>query len=348
LIGSPSSSAAAVSKLKAQGNVRPPAHIGSVLRTAFHQIADAAERGHRLTGISTGYERLDAKTGGLHPGDLIVIASRPGMGKTAFALNLAVNIASPTTVRAPDKEGAESELLYPGGGVCLFSLETPQVPTSLQMASSEGRVDYSRVRQGLLQPDDSRRITEAASYIASLPIHIHDAVADVDELRTKIESVQTTFRADDSETTHQLRVGLVLVDSIQHIGGRGGPDNRDHWVREILRGLKQLAKDLELPVVAFCQLNSIEERTTRSRRPQMSDLLRVSNAIEQYADTIIFIHRDEYYNPRDSDRRGIAELIVAKQRNGPTGKVLLRFAGPYMRFDNLAPADYEYVDDDEE
>lgn len=331
-----------------QGTTTQP--LAQVLKAAFEQITAAAERGDRITGISTGYEKLDAKTAGLHNGDLTIVAARPGMGKTSFVLNLAVNVASPRAVRAPGpgEAGHGVERHEPGFGVAVFSLEMPREQLATRMVCSEGRVDLGRLRQGFLQPDDWRRLTEAASYLSSLPIWIDDTPAlGLLELRAKVRRIQAEYDRSASANSQERRVGLVVVDYLQLMKGRDGVNSREQEISEISRGMKQMAKELKVPVIALSQLNrAVETRTTKDKRPQLSDL-RESGAIEQDADTIIFIYRDDYYNPETTNAKGIAELLISKQRNGPTGKVLVRFAASCTRFDNLAAGDYpENVDDE--
>jgi replicative DNA helicase len=332
----------------AQSNSAQP--LAHVLKAAFEQITAAAERGDRITGISTGYEKLDGKTAGLHDGDLMIVAARPGMGKTSFVLNLAVNVASPRAVSmpGPGEGGHGIEKHEPGYGVCVFSLEMPREQLATRMVCSEGRVDLGRLRQGFLQPDDWRRLTEAASYLSSLPVWIDDTPAlGILELRAKVRRIQAEYNRPGTPGAGERRVGLVVVDYLQLMKGRDGVNSREQEISEISRGLKALAKELRVPVIALSQLNrAVETRTTKDKRPQLSDL-RESGAIEQDADTIIFIYRDEYYNAETTNSKGIAELIIAKQRNGPTGKVLVRFAASCTRFDNLAAGDYPEMVDDE-
>ncbi|WP_437935840.1 replicative DNA helicase [Sorangium sp. So ce341] len=331
-----------------QGTSTQP--IAQVLKAAFEQITAAAERGDRITGISTGFEKLDAKTAGLHDGDLSIVAARPGMGKTSFVLNLAVNVASPRTVSSPgpDQVGHGIERHEPGFGAAVFSLEMPREQLATRMVCSEGRVDVGKLRQGFLQPDDWRRLTEAASFLSTLPIWIDDTPAiSLLELRAKVRRIQAEYDRPPSDGHSGRRVGLVVIDYLQLMKGRDGVSSREQEISEISRGLKQLAKELKVAVIALSQLNrAVETRTTKDKRPQLSDL-RESGAIEQDADNIIFIYRDEYYNPETTNHKGIAELIVAKQRNGPTGKVLTRFTSSCTRFDNLAPGDYPDMVDDE-
>jgi len=305
------------------------------LQKAFTRITAAAARGDRILGIPTGYDRLDGKIAGLNDGDLIIVAARPGMGKTSFVLNIATNVASPREVTATDRS-AQHE---PGFGVCVFSLEMPEEQLATRMACSEGRVDLGRLRNGLLQSSDWSRLTEAGRYLATLPVWIDDTPAiTVQEIRSKVRRHQAFFDREATDTEPARRVGLVIVDYLQLMSGDA--DSREQEISGISRGLKGLAKELKVPVIALSQLNrSVETRTTKDKRPQLSDL-RESGAIEQDADTIIFIYRDDYYNPETSDLRGIAELIIAKQRNGPTGKVLVRFASSCTRFDNFDARDY--------
>jgi len=325
--------------------------INDVLKVAFEAINKAAERGDRITGVSTGYDKLDAKLAGLHDGDLTIIAARPGMGKTAFVLNLAVNVASPRSVSSPgpsdDGYGASTERQEPGYGVAVFSLEMPREQLATRMVCSEGRVDLGKLRQGFLQPDDWRRLTEGASYLSALPIWIDDSPAlGLLELRAKVRRIQAEYNRPGVDGGEGQRMGLVVIDYLQLMSGRVGAQSREQEISEISRGLKRLAKELRVPVIALSQLNrGVETRAGKDKRPMLSDL-RESGAIEQDADNIIFIYRDEYYNSESTDAKGIAELIVAKQRNGPTGKVMTRFTASCTRFDNLAPGDYPEFEDD--
>jgi len=324
--------------------------IKDVLRAAFEQISKAAERGDRITGISTGYPKLDEKTAGLHDGDLSIVAARPGMGKTSFVLNLAVNVASPRTIAQPgpqDRGYGAKEKREPGFGVAVFSLEMPREQLATRMVCCEGRVDVGKLRGGHLSAEDWRRLTEAASNLSGLPIWLDDTPAiGLLELRAKVRRIQAEYNRVATVDNPEQRVGLVVIDYLQLMTGRQGLTSREQEISEISRGLKQLAKELRVPVIALSQLNrAVETRPGKDKRPQLSDL-RESGAIEQDADMIVFIYRDDYYN-QDSDRKGIAELIIAKQRNGPTGKVLTRFTASCTRFDSLQPGDYPEFDDDE-
>lgn len=318
--------------------------LKEVLTAAFEQISAAAARGDHTTGIPTGYERLDALTAGLHDGDLLIVAARPGMGKTSFVLNLAVNVACPRSVTS--EHGGQE--MKPGFGVCVFSLEMPREQLASRLICSEGRVDLGKLRQGHLRPDDWSRLTEAASFLSTLPVWIDDTPAlSLLELRAKVRRIQAEYgRGHGGEPNDDYKIGLVVIDYLQLMKGREGVASREQEISEISRGLKALAKELRVPVIALSQLNrAVETRATKEKRPQLSDL-RESGAIEQDADTILFIYRDEYYNP-ESDKKGVAELIIAKQRNGPTGKCYVRFTSSCTRFDNLALGEYPEMGDDE-
>lgn len=307
-----------------------------IIRTVFEQITESAKRGERITGIPTGFERLDSKTAGLHDGELTIVAARPGMGKTSFVLNVASNIAAP---RVTEEWGDRCE--RPGVGVAIFSLEMPREQLASRMVCSEGRVDVGKMRQGYLQERDWDQLTQAAAFLYKLPIWIDDTPAiSVLEMRAKVRRLQAEFNRTDEAGNLIQRVGLVVVDYLQLMSGSGYSQSREQEVSEISRNLKQLSKELRVPVIALSQLNrAVETRGTKDKRPQLSDL-RESGAIEQDADNIIFIYREDYYE-QESDQKGIAELIVAKQRNGPTGRVKVRFDAAYTRFDNLAPGEYE-------
>jgi replicative DNA helicase len=311
----------------------------SVMKRAFKQIQDASSRGDRITGISTGFERYDKLTAGLHDGDLTIVAARPGMGKTSYVLNVAANVARPKRrVLASDPNEQWEE---PGVGCVVFSLEMPREQIANRMVCCEGRVDVGKVRQGYLGREDWNNLTRAASELGRLPIWIDDSPGlSILELRAKVRRLQAEFDRLDDQGNRTQRIGLVVVDYLQLMRGREGAQSREQEISEISRGLKALAKELKLPVIALSQLNrAVETRSEKSKRPQISDL-RESGAIEQDADNICFIYRDDYYNP-ESPEKNVAELIVAKQRNGPTGTAKVRFAREYTRFDNLAEGEFE-------
>jgi replicative DNA helicase len=325
------------------------APIALALHEAFKQITEAAERGDRITGISTGYERLDAKTAGLHAGDLTIVAARPGMGKTSLVLNIATNVAAPRAVLIPDstQPGGKREVQGSFDGALVFTLEMPIVQLAQRMACSEGRVDLGKLRQGYLQPDDWRRLTEAASFLSSLPVWLEFTPGlTLQSLRASIRRYKAQFDREATADTPEKRIRVVVVDYLQIMKGRDGAGNREQEISEISRGLKILAGEFDVAVVALSQLNrAVETRTTKDKRPQLSDL-RESGAIEQDADNVIFVYRDEYYNPETTNAKGIAELIIAKQRNGPPGKVLTRFTASCTRFDDLAAGDYPELENE--
>ena len=323
--------------------------LKDVLTTTFRQISEAAERGDQITGVPTRFVDLDKKTAGLHPGDLLIVAARPGMGKTSFVLNVAVNVAQPQRVSTPgpNENGyGATEAEKPGHGVAVFSLEMPKEQVAARLVCSEARVDVGKLRSGHLSQDDWQNLTAAASVLANLPIWIDDSPAiTLLELRAKVRRLQAEYSRKRTADPKIPGLGLVVIDYMQLMQGRRGAASREQEISEISRGLKAMAKELEVPVVALSQLNrGVETRGGKDKRPMLSDL-RESGAIEQDADTIVFIYRDEYYNRETTNERGIAELIIAKQRNGPTGMVRARFVANYTRFENLAPGEYEEVEE---
>jgi replicative DNA helicase len=323
-----------LARTASRSTVRP---IREGLAAYFKALEDAAARGDRITGISTGFDKLDAKTAGLHAGDLVIVAARPGMGKTSFVLNLAVNVATPREITL-QRDGQTLEHQVDGFGVAFFSMEMPNAQISGRAACSEARVDVGLARQGYLQPDHWRRLTEASAFLAALPLWIDDTPAlGLLALRAKVRRIQAEYNRAPEGDDPGRRLGVVVIDYLQLMKGPETAQNREQEISAISRGLKALAKELDVCVVALSQLNrSVENRA--DRRPELSDL-RESGAIEQDADTIIFIYREDYYNP-GSDLCGLAELLVKKQRNGPTGKVWLKFFESCTRFDNLAAGDY--------
>jgi replicative DNA helicase len=261
-----------------------------------------------VTGVRSGFYDLDKYTAGLQPGDLIVLAARPSMGKTAFALNIAENVA-----------------VQEGLPVVVFSMEMGASQLALRMVGSLGRIDQQHLRTGRLNDDEWGRLSEAVDRLKSATVFIDETPAlNPAELRARARRQARSCG----------RLGLIVVDYLQLMSGSSNSDeNRATELGEISRGLKALAKELQCPVIALSQLNrSVESRN--DKRPMMSDL-RESGAIEQDADVIMFIYRDDYYN-KDSKIPGVAEIIIAKQRNGPVGTVNLTFLKPLTRFDNLA------------
>jgi len=295
--------------------------VGDMIKDTLKTVEKLYERKEMVTGVPTGYNDLDKLTAGLQPAELIIVAGRPGMGKTAFALNIAANAA------------------FTGAGVAVFSLEMAKEQLVLRMLCSEARVDSSKVRSGYLGERDFPQLAKAAGRLHEAPIYIDDTPAiSVLELRAKARRLVR----DRSK-----KIGLIIVDYLQLMRGMGTASNREQEISEISRSLKALAKELSVPVIALSQLNRrVEDRS--DRRPMMSDL-RESGAIEQDSDVIIFIYRDEVYNKSDESKKGLAEIIVAKQRNGPIDTVTLTFLNEYTRFENYTERDdLEYSYDEAE
>ena len=265
-----------------------------------------------ITGIPTGFADLDQKTSGLQPGDLIIVAGRPSMGKTAFSLNIAENVA-----------------LESGLPVAVFSMEMSGTQLVMRMMGSVGKLDQHKVRTGKLQDEDWQRLTYAVGKLNEAPLYIDESAAlTALELRAKARRLHRQCG----------KLGLIVIDYIQLMSSTRQGENRATEISEISRSLKALAKELDVPVIALSQLNrSLEQRP--NKRPVMSDL-RESGAIEQDADVILFIYRDEVYNP-ETPEKGISEIIIGKQRNGPIGTVRLAFIGEYTRFENLAHGNYQ-------
>ncbi|GAB6905961.1 Replicative DNA helicase [Desulfosarcina cetonica] len=284
------------------------APISKIIETNIDQLEERQGNRALVTGITTGFGKLDSLTSGLQNSDLIILAARPAMGKTAFALNIARNAA-----------------IDGGVPVAVFSLEMSKEQLSMRMLCAEARVDSSRIRSGFLNPEDWKRITGAAGRLTDAPIFIDDAP---DISATSIRTKSMRLKMDKG-------LGLIIIDYLQLMRGNANTERRDLEISEISRSLKILAKELNIPVIALSQLNrKLEERS--DKRPQLSDL-RESGALEQDADLVAFIYRDEVYNRDENNpHRGTAEIILAKQRNGPTGVATLAFLGSYTRFENLA------------
>jgi replicative DNA helicase len=264
----------------------------------------------RITGVASGFPDLDQLTAGFQPGDLIIIAARPSMGKTALALNIAFNAAY--HARVP---------------VGFFSLEMSKEQMVRRLLSSEGKIDASHLRRAYFpEPDEWQRLQEAAGYLLECPIYIDDSpAATVLEVRSKARRLKA-----------ESKLELLIVDYLQLMRGRSDAPSREQEISDISRSLKALAKELEIPVVALSQLSREVEKRPR-KEPQLADL-RESGAIEQDADVILFIYRDEVYN-ENSPEKGQARILLKKQRNGPTGEFRLAFRGLYTRFDSFAPED---------
>jgi replicative DNA helicase len=322
--------------------------LKDAVKGAFKILADAAQRGGGITGIESGFTQFDRQCSGLHSGDLYIVAGRPGMGKTSFVLNLAVNVARPKQVEVTGENDPylEAPVEEPGYGVLFCSLEMPREQLAARLLSSEARVDMQKIRSGRMQRDDWNKLTDAASRLGRLPLWLDDTPAlSLLDLRAKIRRLQAEIARGEGSCPAK-RLGLVAIDYLQLMQGRRDAGSREQEISELSRGLKALAKEMGVAVMALSQLNrAVETRTSKDKRPQLSDL-RESGAIEQDADTIVFIYRDEYYF-RDSPDKGIAELIVAKQRNGPTGKVMVKFSSEYTRFDNLAADEYSFDEFDD-
>jgi len=294
---------------RGQGGFMP---IRSLLAKAVDRIEIMFGQEGSITGASTGFTELDRLTSGLQPADLIIVAGRPSMGKTTIAMNMAENVA-----------------IKSGQPVAVFSMEMPGDSLAMRMMSSLGRIDQHKVRTGKLEDDDWPRLTSAMSLLAETKLFIDDTPAlSPTEVRSRARRL----------TREHGQLGLIVLDYLQLMQSPSSGDNRVQQISDISRSLKALAKELNVPVVALSQLNrNLEQRP--NKRPVMSDL-RESGAIEQDADLIIFVYRDEVYN-EDSPDKGIAEIIIGKQRNGPLGIVRLTFLGQYTRFENHAGNPYE-------
>ncbi len=290
-----------------------PVKISKLLTQATEKIDKLFHSDSHITGLSTGFIDFDEMTTGLQHGDLVIVAGRPSMGKTAFAMNMVENVA----IRSQQP-------------VLVFSMEMPGEQLAMRMMSSLGQIDQHKVRTGKLSDDDWLRLSSAVSLLSGAKLFIDDTPAlSPSEVRARARRLAKEYG----------QLGLIVIDYLQLMSMPGYKENRTLEISEISRNLKALAKELNVPVIALSQLNrSLEQR--HDRRPVMSDL-RESGAIEQDADLIVFIYRDEVYNPETPDK-GIAEIIIAKQRNGPIGKVRLAFFGRFTRFDNLAGQSYQY------
>jgi len=280
--------------------------LKTLLGKAVERIEVLFQRDEPITGLATGFTDFDMMTSGLQHSDLIIVAGRPSMGKTTFAMNIAENVA--IAAKRP---------------VAVFSMEMPGDSLAMRMMSSLGSIDQHRVRTGKLEDDEWPRLTSAVNMLSQAPMFIDDTPAlSPTEVRARARRLKR----------EQGDLGLIVLDYLQLMQAPGSAENRATEISAISRSLKALAKELDVPVVALSQLNrSLEQRT--NKRPIMSDL-RESGAIEQDADLIVFIYRDEVYN-EDSADKGIAEIIISKQRNGPIGSTKLTFLGKYTKFENF-------------
>jgi len=292
-----------------RGDFQP---LNTLLSKAVDRIDTLFRSKSSITGVATGYTDLDEMTSGLQPSDLVIIAGRPSMGKTSLAMNIAENAAVGNKIP-----------------VAVFSMEMPGTQLALRMMASLGRINAHRVRTGKLDDDDWPRLTSAVSLLNEAPIFIDDSPG-----LTPME-----LRARARRLKRENGLGMIIVDYLQLMQStERNEENRATEISNITRALKGLAKELDVPVIAMSQLNrSVESRT--DKKPVMSDL-RESGAIEQDADVILFIYRDEVYN-KDSPVKGTADIIIAKQRNGPIGEVRLTFLGEYTRFENYTSAGFD-------
>jgi len=285
-------------------------HIEALLKESFERIMHLYEAGAEVTGIHTGFKELDKLTSGFQPGNLIVIAARPSMGKSSLALNMAQNLA----VRHETP-------------VALFTPEMSKSEVTQRMMCGEARVELQALRTGKLRPEDWPRLTAACDKLMKAPIWVDDTGSiTMGEIRSKARRLKS----------REPKLGLIIVDYLQLMSSGGNVENRVQEVSQISRSLKVLARDLDVPILALSQLSrAVEQR--HDKRPILSDL-RESGSIEQDADLVGFIYRDEYYNGEESESQGVAELILAKHRNGPTDTVKLSWLKRYAKFTDLAAA----------
>ena len=282
--------------------------IQDLLARSLTRIEELSESKEAITGIPTGFSDIDKETSGLQPGDLVIVAGRPSMGKTSFAMNIAEYVA------------VEKKL-----PVAIFSMEMPGEQLAMRLLASLGRVNSTKIRTGNLRDEDWTRLTSALRLLSDAPMFVDDSAGlNALDLRSRARRM----------ALENKQLGLIVVDYLQLMQSSESTENRATEISGITRSLKILAKELNVPVVALSQLNrSVEQRP--NKRPVMSDL-RESGAIEQDADVIFFIYRDEVYNPEDNEQKGIAEIIIGKQRNGPVGTTRLTFLGQFTRFENFA------------
>lgn len=311
------------------------AMLYDVIRQVMLDLDAAAQRGTSIVGVPSGFVDLDRKTGGMRNGDFIIVAARPGMGKTSYVLNIATHVAAHSMKR--HEEEPETETQY---GVLVFSLEMPRDQLAMRMIGSESRVNLIELVHGTLGPGKWDGFVDAANSLSQLSIWIDDQPgANVLEIRSKVRRKQAEFDKKRADGTYLRKIGLVAIDYLQLMRGRADAGNREQEVSEISRSLKAMAKECGLPVIALSQLNrECETRAGKDKRPRLSDL-RESGSLEQDADVVQFIYRPEYYVvDKSSDeaqkKKGYAEVIIGKQRNGPVGKVPMTFIEEYTRFEN--------------
>ena len=289
-----------------------PLGVNPLLKGALDRIEELFQSGGDITGLTTGFTQLDRMTSGLQDSDLVIVAGRPSMGKTSFAMNLVEN-----AVLAQEKP------------ILVFSMEMPAEQLIIRMLSSVGRIDQTRIRNGKLEQEDWPKLTTAMNKLKDVPLFIDDTPALTPaEVRSRVRRVHRENGG----------LGMIMLDYLQLMRIAGSSEGRTAEISEISRSLKAIAKEFKVPVVALSQLNrALEQRP--NKRPVNSDL-RESGAIEQDADVIMFIYRDEVYNEESPDK-GTAEIIIGKQRNGPIGTAKLAFIGEYTRFENLATGSYD-------
>ncbi|HEU4955504.1 MAG TPA: replicative DNA helicase, partial [Gemmatimonadales bacterium] len=281
--------------------------IKEMLWPTMERIETLQRSGKSITGVPSGFVDLDAMTSGFQPSELVVVAARPSMGKTAFCLNIAANAAAE------------------GQGIAIFSLEMSKEALVQRMLTATARVDSHRVRQGTLRDSDFTQLARAAGILQTYQLWIDDTPSiTLLEMRSKARRLKI-----DND------VRLIVVDYLQLMRSPEYSENRVQEISDISRSLKALSRELEIPVIALSQLSRASEQRGGERKPILSDL-RDSGAIEQDADLVIFIHRPEYYDREDESKRGLAEVMLAKNRNGPTGDVQLKFTREYTRFDNFS------------
>jgi replicative DNA helicase len=283
--------------------------IGSIIKDKFKSFEELYQSGRHVSGLPSQFDELDSYTSGFQNSELIIVAGRPGMGKTSFALNLAQHIAIKQKIP-----------------VGIFSLEMAADQLVLRLLCSEAHVDSNRLRRGYLKSNEYAELALVAGYLAEAPIYIDDSPAtSTVELRAKARRLKA-----------EANVGMILIDYLQLVNVRERVENRQQQISLISRSLKALAKELEIPVVALSQLSRAVEARGGDKRPMLSDL-RESGSIEQDSDVVLFLYRPELYEGEDSENAGTAELIIGKQRNGPTGTVKLAFLKEYTRFEPLSP-----------
>ena len=285
-------------------------HIEDLLKDSFERITALYEAGAEVTGLASGFRELDKLTSGFQPGNLIVVAARPSMGKSAFGLCVAANLAVRQNVP-----------------VALFTLEMSKIEVTQRLMCSEAKVESQRLRTGKLAQEDWPRLTSACDKLSKAPIYVDDTGSiTLMEIRSKARRLKM----------REPGLGLVIVDYLQLMTSGVSAENRVQEVSQISRSLKVLARDLDVPIVAISQLSrAVEQR--HDKRPILSDL-RESGSIEHDADLVLFIYRDEYYNGEESDQQGLAEVHLAKHRNGPTDVLKLSFLRRFAKFADLAPA----------